>query len=110
MLAEQFAIEECRLTVDTTHLVHELRTISQKNPTTGLHLIALEKLRPLVFTGLFLNLQRFEDFAVLLGDLFILWCAVVHIAENLESLFVATVFVEVAGRFGQAEDKDDDDL
>jgi hypothetical protein len=96
--------------IDTTHLVHELHSICQEDPSTRLNFVALEQLTPAVFTGFLLQLQGFEHVPLLLGDPWAFGRSIIDSAQYFQGFLVSSTSVEVPWRFGKAKDQEDDDL
>lgn len=96
--------------VDATHLIHELHAICEQNTTTSLDLITLEKLRPFILAGLTLSLKSSEHVLLLLCNLGIFRCAIIHVAEHLKGFFVLTHLVQVARGLGDTKDNENHNL
>lgn len=53
---------------------------------------------------LLLDFERFENFGILLCNLWIVRGAIVNITQNRECFFAATMFVQIPWRLGESED------
>lgn len=94
--------------VDASDLIHELHAVCQEHSSSGLHVIPLEKLAPLVFAVQTLQMQGVEDVFLLSDNLFVGGATVVDVAQDLKGFLVTAFGVEIARRLGYSEDYDHD--
>jgi hypothetical protein len=64
--------------IDTTHLIHELHSIGQENPSARLNLVTLEQLTPSILPYFLFQLQCLEYVPLLFGDFRAVGCPIIN--------------------------------
>ena len=75
-----------------------------------MHFVLLQQLAPFVLSMFLFQFQRFQNLGVFLGNLWIIGCTIINIAQYSECFFASAVLVQVARRFGESKNKDNDEL